>query len=138
MLDGVAYLVNSWAMSWEKSQLATAAQSTIWVRIILSTSTEIIWNRAGSEKHIHVEREGRLKKNRQFLKRTWQVKHDTHRVSTWGWFRHTSYTTLRMCNFPSSLSVSTFRISWNLEGRTTTHVRPQPGGTNVQQRTGPT
>ncbi len=37
-----SHLVNSWAMSWEKSQLATAAQSTICVRIILSTNTAII------------------------------------------------------------------------------------------------
>lgn len=39
-----SHLVNSWAISWEKSQLATAAQSTICVRIILSTNTAIICN----------------------------------------------------------------------------------------------
>lgn len=41
-----SHLVNSWAISWEKSQLATAAQSTICVRIILSTNTAIICHAA--------------------------------------------------------------------------------------------
>ncbi len=33
---------------------------------------------------------------------------------TWGWFLQKSYRTLRICSFPSSLSVRVFRTSWNL------------------------
>lgn len=109
MLHVLFHLVNSWAISWEKSQLATAAQSTICVRIILSTSTEIICKRATTDGH-HGEK--RKKKHPSGLQQFKKISV----VCTCGWFLHTSYTTFKMCSFPSSLSVRVFKISWNLEG----------------------
>ena len=89
--------------------MATAAQSPICVRIILSTSTAIICGDTQTVSRLSAAHGHTCSGVHMF------------RCSgvccrTCGWFLHASYTTFRMCSFPSSVSVRAFRISWNLKG----------------------